>query len=64
MHFNVFALPEGPNMAPNGSKTASEFNIGLKIYRNRLEEGSERPPKPPKSSMGALRCDLGPPGGK
>ena len=32
MNFNVFALPEGPNMAPHGSQTASEFNIGLKIY--------------------------------
>ena len=50
----TFAPLEGPNMGPKWVHIASKFNIGFKIYKNRLEEGSGRPPKP-KNIMGALR---------
>ena len=58
----IFGSRGGPDEAPNGVKIASKVTIGLKIYTNRLEEGSERARKAKQSSMGALRCDLGPPG--
>ena len=57
----VLAPRRVPTWAPNGPNIASKIIIGLEIYRNRLGEGSERAREAKKSSMGALKSDLGPP---
>ena len=58
----MFLLPRGvPTLAPKGPSIASKVIIVLEIYKNLLGDGFKRARKAKKSSMGALRCDLGPP---
>ena len=60
MEIYDFAPGGGAKRAPNQSQIASNISFGLRIYINLFQESPKRARKAKKSSMGALRCDLGP----
>ena len=52
----MFLASQGaPTWAPNGPQIAFRASFGLEIYENRVREGSERAPRPKKSSRRGSR---------